>query len=100
VHASLRGSRYLNTPGELRLASRILRELASWRGLSVTDLPLEEEALAADLAEKVGLDFDDGLHYYAAKKLEAAIDGYDGDFEGLDVRSLSRMISCRKREAA
>lgn len=72
--------------GEPRLVSRFLREVASWRGLSVVDFPLEEEALAADLAEKVGLDFDDGLHYYAAKKLGAAIVSYDRDFDGLDVK--------------
>jgi len=48
------------------------------------DLPLEEEALAADLAGKVGLDFDDGLHYYVAKKLDAAIVSYDRDFNGVE----------------
>jgi hypothetical protein len=74
--------------GEPRLASRFLRELASWRGLGVVDLSIEEEALAADLAEKVGLDFDDGLHYYVAKKLGAMIVSYDKDFDGLDVKRL------------
>jgi len=74
--------------GEPGLASRFLRELAGWRGLRVVDLPLEEEALAADLAEKVGLDFDDGLHYYVAKKLDAVIVSYDRDFDGLDVKRL------------
>jgi len=84
--------------GEPRLASRILRELASWRGLSVIDLPLEEEALAADLADKIGLDFDDGLHYYVAKKLGAAIVSYDKDFEGLDVKRLEPGDLVKKEE--
>jgi len=74
--------------GEPGLASRLLREVAGWRGLKVIDLSLEEEALAADLAEKVGLDFDDGLHYYVAKKLNAVIVSYDRDFDGLDVKRL------------
>ncbi|MCC6004612.1 MAG: PIN domain-containing protein [Thermofilum sp.] len=64
------------------------RARAGWRGLRVMDLPLEEEALAADLAEKMGLDFDDGLHYYVAKKLNAVIVSYDRDFDGLDVERL------------
>ena len=75
--------------GEPGLVSRFLREVASWRGLRVIDLPLEEEeALAADLAGKAGLDFDDGLHYYVAKKLDAVIVSYDRDFDGLDVERL------------
>lgn len=74
--------------GEPRLVSRFLREVATWRGLRVLDLGVEEEALAAELAEKVGLDFDDGLHYYAAKKLNAAIVSYDRDFDALDVERL------------
>jgi len=30
------------------------------------------------------LDFDDGLHYYVAKKLDAAIVSYDRDFNGVE----------------
>lgn len=71
--------------GEPRLVSSLLSELASWQGLTIVDLSLEEELLAADLADKVGLDFDDGLQYYFAKKRRIPIVSYDKDFDDTDI---------------
>ena len=50
---------------------------------------LRKGALSVDLAEEVGLDFDDSLHYYVAKKLGAAIVSCGRDFGGLDVKRLT-----------
>ena len=71
--------------GKPRLVSSLLSELASWQGLTIVDLSLEEELLAADLADKVGLDFDDGLQYYFAKKRRIPIVSYDKDFDDTDI---------------
>ena len=74
--------------GRPELVSTFLREILSWRGLEVRDLSVEEEVVAAELAREVGLDFDDCLHYYLAKKVGAAIVSFDKDFDDLDVRRL------------
>lgn len=74
--------------GKPELVSTFLREILSWRGLEVRDLSVEEEVVAAELAREVGLDFDDGLHYYLAKKVGAAIVSFDKDFDDLDMRRL------------
>ncbi len=79
----LREARY-----EAELASEFLAEVNAWRGLAVVDLPLDEERMAAELASKVGLDFDDGLHYYAAKKLNVPIISFDRDFDSTDIKRL------------
>ncbi len=63
-----------------------LRELTKLC-LEVKELALSEEIIAAELASKVGLDFDDGLHYYLARKLWAAIVSFDKDFDGLDIET-------------
>ncbi|MGC9178904.1 MAG: PIN domain-containing protein [Vulcanisaeta sp.] len=60
----------------------------TWRGLVIIDLPLEEEIMAAELAAKVDLDFDDGLHYYYAKRMGLKIVSFDGDFDRTDIGRL------------
>jgi predicted nucleic acid-binding protein len=86
LHFAIHGiSAMLSKPD---LVSTFLKEVSKWRGLEIRDLTVEEEILAAELAGKVGLDFDDGLHYYLAKKMGAAIVSFDRDFDNLDVRRL------------
>jgi len=72
--------------GDPKLVSKFLSEIATWRGLVVVDLPIEEEVLASDLASSVELDFDDGLQYYYAKKAKLQIVSFDRDFDKTDVK--------------
>jgi len=68
------------------LVARFLSEVLSWKGLSMVDLALDEEIAAAEIAGKVGLRFDDGLHYYFAKKMRIPIVSFDKDFDRTDAR--------------
>jgi len=70
--------------GKPELVSKLLSEIAKWNGLRVVDLPLEEELMASELAGKAGLDFDDGLQYYYAKKAGLQIVSFDEDFDKTD----------------
>ena len=74
--------------GKPALVARFLMELLTWRGLIIADLTLEEEQVAAEVAEKMELDFDDGLHYYFAKKRNIPIISFDKDFDKTDVQRL------------
>lgn len=53
------------------LAEAFLANLISSLGLSVYTTSVEEELEASILAKNFGLDFDDGLQYFVAKKLGA-----------------------------
>ncbi len=70
------------------LVEAFLAEISTWRGLEVIKSGLEEEMEAARTAAGVGLDFDDGLHYYYAKRLGVAIVSFDKDFDKTDVKRL------------
>jgi predicted nucleic acid-binding protein len=72
--------------GDPKLVSRFLSEIATWRGLTVIDLSIDEEVVASELANSVGLDFDDGLQYYYAKKAGLQIVSFDRDFDKTDVK--------------
>lgn len=74
--------------GKPDIVAKFLSELTTWRGLSVVDLTVEEEALASEVANKVGLDFDDGLHYYFARKANVPLVSFDRDFDSVDVKRL------------
>ncbi|MCS7367406.1 MAG: PIN domain-containing protein [archaeon YNP-WB-062] len=74
--------------GDPKLVSNFLSEIATWRGLVVVDLPIDEEILACELANSVGLDFDDGLQYYYAKKAKLQIVSFDSDFDKTDVKRI------------
>lgn len=70
------------------LVEVFLAEISTWRGLEVVRSNLEDEIEAARAAAKVGLDFDDGLHYYYAKKLGLAVVSFDKDFDKTGVKRL------------
>ena len=72
--------------GKPELVSHFLSEILTWRGLTIVDLPVEEELMASELARRTGLDFDDGLQYYYAKKAGTQIVSFDKDFDKTDVR--------------
>jgi len=72
--------------GKPKLVSKFLSEILTWRGLAIVNLTVEEELIASELASRVGLDFDDGLQYYCAKKLGLIIVSFDKDFDKTDVK--------------
>ena len=74
--------------GKPEVVSKFLSEITSWRGLRIIDLPVEEEIIASKLAEKTGLDIDDRLQYYYAKKNRLAIISYDKDFDKVDIKRI------------
>ncbi|AFA39861.1 putative nucleic acid-binding protein, contains PIN domain [Pyrobaculum oguniense TE7] len=70
------------------LVEIFLSEIATWRGLEIVKSDLGDEIEAARAATRVGLDFDDGLHYNYAKKLGVPIVSFDRDFDKTDVKRL------------
>jgi len=74
--------------GDPKLVSRFLSEIVTWRGLTIIDLSIDEEILASELANSIGLDFDDGLQYYYAKKAGLQIVSFDRDFDKTDVKRI------------
>jgi predicted nucleic acid-binding protein len=74
--------------GDPKLVSRFLSEIVTWRGLTIIDLSIDEEILASELANSIGLDFDDGLQYYYAKKAGLQIVSLDRDFDKTDVKRI------------
>jgi predicted nucleic acid-binding protein len=77
--------------GKPELALKFLSEIITWHGLIIVDSSIEDEIMACELANKVGLDFDDGLQYYYAKKLGVNIVSLDKDFDKTDLRRLEPM---------
>lgn len=71
--------------GKPSLVSKFLVEINTWRGLIIADLSIEEMILSCKLAEETNLDFDDGLHYYFAKKHNIPIVSFDKDFDNVDI---------------
>ena len=74
--------------GKPELVRGFLSEVTVWKGLIIAYLTLEEELTATSLAERVGLDFDDGLQYYFALKKKVPIISFDKDFDKTDVERL------------
>jgi Predicted nucleic acid-binding protein, contains PIN domain len=74
--------------GKPDLVSKYLSELSTWRGLVIIDSPIDEEVMASELASRVDLDFDDGLHYYYAKKMGLKLVSFDKDFDKTGIERL------------
>ena len=72
--------------GKPDLVAKLIAEILTWRNLIIVDLPIYEELAACELASKVGLDFDDGLHHYFAKVRGIPIVSFDKDFDNLDIK--------------
>lgn len=73
----------LNNP---ELILTFLRNLQNSLGLNIYESSLEDEMATSMLMDKIKLDFDDALQYYAAKMLGAeAIVSYDKHFDKVDV---------------
>jgi predicted nucleic acid-binding protein len=64
-----------------------LRNLEHSVGLYVYETNLADEMAVALMSKKIGLDFDDTLQYYVAKRLGVdAIVSFDEHFDGLDLQ--------------
>jgi predicted nucleic acid-binding protein len=84
THFSIHGVEAVVGKGEL--LTRFIRNIENSEGLYVYDTDLTEESSAALLTSQLGLDFDDALQYYVAKRLGAtAIVSFDTHFDGMDV---------------
>lgn len=84
THFSIHATEAVIGKGEL--LTRFIRNIENSEGLYVYDTDLTEESSAALLTGRLGLDFDDALQYFVAKRLgAAAIVSFDGHFDGLDV---------------
>ena len=76
-----------------------LRNLEHSVGLTIYDTSLTEEMAAALMSQKIGLDFDDALQYYAAKKLGVdALVSFDEHFDKLDLRRVEPRDLLRSTE--
>ncbi|MEM3816149.1 MAG: PIN domain-containing protein [Candidatus Bathyarchaeia archaeon] len=74
--------------GKPDLVAKLLAEILSWRGLTIVDLSVSDELTACEIASRLGLDFDDGLHYHFAKTRNLSIISFDKDFDNLDIRRI------------
>lgn len=73
----------LNEP---KLILNFLRNLQNSIGLSVYETSIEDEMATLTLMDRIGLDFDDSLQYYVAKKLGAgSVISYDKHFDETDL---------------
>jgi len=64
----------------------LLRNLHYSLGLTVYNTSMDDEIATAMMMDKTGLDFDDSLQYYVARKLGAeAIVSYDIHFDKIDI---------------
>lgn len=72
--------------GSGHLLITFLRNLENSEGLSIYYTGISEEISIAMLTERTGLNFDDALQYYVAKRLGAeVIVSFDKHFDNLDV---------------
>ncbi len=70
---------------ETKLILTFLRNIENSIGLEIYETSLDDEIAVSMTMNKLGLDFDDALQYYVAKKLGVeAIISYDKHFDGLD----------------
>jgi predicted nucleic acid-binding protein len=73
--------------GDESSLAAFLRNLEHSVGLYIYETNLSEEMAAALMSEKIGLDFDDTLQYYVAKKLGVdAVVSFDEHFDKVDLR--------------
>jgi uncharacterized protein len=78
----------LGEKGDGKLAA-FLRAVDQTRGLTVHDTSTGDEIAVSVLKEKIGMDFDDSIQYFVAKKLGVrSIVSFDKDFDGLDIPRL------------
>jgi predicted nucleic acid-binding protein len=83
-HFSLHGIESM-LPSQRKLAE-FLKDVETSKGLNVYDTSLSDEISVSILSGKTGLDFDDSLQLYVAKRSgSVAIVSFDRHFEGQDI---------------
>ena len=66
--------------------SEFLKNVETTKGLDVFDTTLSDEQSIAVLSEKLGLDFDDSVQFYVAKRTNSsAIVSFDKHFDRCDI---------------
>ena len=66
--------------------SGFLKDIETSRGLEIYDTTLLDEQMIPILSEKAGLDFDDSVQFYVAKRTNSsAIVSFDKHFDGRDI---------------
>ena len=69
------------------ILQKFLQNIINSSGLIIYTTTIDEELEAIVMAEKVGLDFDDGIQYFIAKKLRVqAIISFDKHFDNTDLK--------------
>ncbi|MDP3772224.1 MAG: PIN domain-containing protein [bacterium] len=79
----------LDRQQHIRLLQQFLSRVLHAQGLAVYQTTAEEEQRVVMLMRKIGLDFDDALQYFVAKKLNARLISFDRDFDRTDVQRLN-----------
>jgi predicted nucleic acid-binding protein len=63
-----------------------LRNLENSHGLSIYETSISDEIAISMTTEKTGMDFDDAIQYFVAKRIGSeAIVSFDRHFDGLDI---------------
>jgi hypothetical protein len=87
--------------GDPKSLAIFLSNLEHSTGLSIYDTNLSDEMAAALIAQKIGLDFDDTLQYYVAKKLGVeALVSFDQHFDKVDIRRIEPRDLLRSGQTA
>jgi predicted nucleic acid-binding protein len=73
----------LDKIGDLEALKIFLESISMMKGLSIYNTDLRDEIAVIDEME-VGLDFDDALQSYVAKKLNLEIISFDRHFDGIE----------------
>ena len=73
----------LDKIGDLEALKIFLKSIGKMKGLSIYNTDLRDEIAVIDEME-VGLDFDDALQSYVAKKLNLEIISFDRHFDGVE----------------
>lgn len=76
----------LASAGKVDTLILFIEEMRNFAGLTVYPTDLDEEYEISKLSRKLGLDFDDSLQYYVAKKLDLNLVSFDGHFDKTDLQ--------------
>jgi len=80
----------LDKIGDLQALKIFLNSIGKMKGLSICDADLRDEIAVIDEME-IGLDFDDALQSYVAKKLNLEIISFDRHFDGVEGLTSTRL---------
>jgi len=73
----------LDKIGDLKALKIFLKSIGKMKGISIYNTDLRDEIAVIDEME-LGLDFDDALQSYVAKKLNLKIISFDRHFDGVE----------------